>query len=270
MTQSLFKGIGTRGGVRGGKDQFQWDQVKVDKYREYYLGQTVKTRPNWWATKFTPDAVKAEAGGKGGASKKTGSVASSAASTVAKPGTSTTAPPRIGDPTMRALEKELMNEALGIVPAKDRRRQRPMDQFEVLQAVRRGTTAEIIGDPLITERVGGIGFGVAPKHNMTGSSSTTKSSTKGLEGGGGFLEGFEHVEIRNDGGSDSDDAAEAGRKRKGDGTEAAEVAVKPDVDERKTKKHRYEKKHKDHKDKDHKKDHKHKHKEHKHGHKDKS
>lgn len=35
----------TRGGVRGGKDQFDWDDVKVDKYRENYLGEGVhKTR----------------------------------------------------------------------------------------------------------------------------------------------------------------------------------------------------------------------------------
>lgn len=28
-----------RGGVRGGKDQFEWEDVKVDKHRENYLGE---------------------------------------------------------------------------------------------------------------------------------------------------------------------------------------------------------------------------------------
>ena len=28
----------SRGGVRGGKDQFNWDDVKEDKDRENYLG----------------------------------------------------------------------------------------------------------------------------------------------------------------------------------------------------------------------------------------
>lgn len=28
----------SRGGSRGGKDQFDWDDVKADKYRENYLG----------------------------------------------------------------------------------------------------------------------------------------------------------------------------------------------------------------------------------------
>ena len=32
----------SRGGSRGGKDQFDWDDVKADKYRENYLG-TVNT-----------------------------------------------------------------------------------------------------------------------------------------------------------------------------------------------------------------------------------
>lgn len=27
-----------RGGTRGGKDQFEWEDVKVDKHRENYLG----------------------------------------------------------------------------------------------------------------------------------------------------------------------------------------------------------------------------------------
>ena len=30
----------SRGGVRGGKDQFNWEDVKTDKERENYLGRT--------------------------------------------------------------------------------------------------------------------------------------------------------------------------------------------------------------------------------------
>ena len=32
----------SRGGVRGGKDQFDWEDVKADKYRENYLGHSLK------------------------------------------------------------------------------------------------------------------------------------------------------------------------------------------------------------------------------------
>lgn len=31
-----------RGGTRGGKDQFNWENVRADKDREYYLGHSVK------------------------------------------------------------------------------------------------------------------------------------------------------------------------------------------------------------------------------------
>ena len=33
----------TRGGTRGGGDQFDWDDVKVDKHRENYLGTLLCT-----------------------------------------------------------------------------------------------------------------------------------------------------------------------------------------------------------------------------------
>ena len=33
------KGMQIRAGNRGGRDQFDWEDVKVDKYRENYLGE---------------------------------------------------------------------------------------------------------------------------------------------------------------------------------------------------------------------------------------
>lgn len=38
----------SRGGVRGGADQFNWDDVKSDKYRENYLGHSVKAPVGRW------------------------------------------------------------------------------------------------------------------------------------------------------------------------------------------------------------------------------
>ena len=38
----------TRGGVRGGKDQFKWDDVKTDKDRECYLGHSVMAPVGRW------------------------------------------------------------------------------------------------------------------------------------------------------------------------------------------------------------------------------
>jgi hypothetical protein len=38
----------TRDGARGGRDQFSWDQVKDDKYRENYLGHSVLAPVGRW------------------------------------------------------------------------------------------------------------------------------------------------------------------------------------------------------------------------------
>lgn len=38
----------TRGGTRGGKDQFSWDDVKSDKDRECYLGHSVMAPVGRW------------------------------------------------------------------------------------------------------------------------------------------------------------------------------------------------------------------------------
>lgn len=38
----------TRGGVRGGKDQFTWESVKTDKDRECYLGHSLKAPVGRW------------------------------------------------------------------------------------------------------------------------------------------------------------------------------------------------------------------------------
>lgn len=44
---SLYNGP-PRGGARGGKDQFNWENVKSDKDREFYLGHSVKALAGRW------------------------------------------------------------------------------------------------------------------------------------------------------------------------------------------------------------------------------
>ena len=36
-----------RGGTRGGQDQFDWEDVKVDKHRENYLGKEIELMHAW-------------------------------------------------------------------------------------------------------------------------------------------------------------------------------------------------------------------------------
>ncbi|KAG0229749.1 hypothetical protein BGW42_001352 [Actinomortierella wolfii] len=38
----------SRGGVRGGRDQFSWEQVKEDKHRENYLGNSLLAPVGRW------------------------------------------------------------------------------------------------------------------------------------------------------------------------------------------------------------------------------
>ena len=50
----MFGGGPTRyreGGTRGGRDQFSWDTVKDDKFRDYYLGSTSKLAGEQWYEK---------------------------------------------------------------------------------------------------------------------------------------------------------------------------------------------------------------------------
>jgi len=65
--KSIFIGVGDRGGNRGGKDQFDWNDVKGDKYKDFYLGSSVKagrqtTDVSWvFRGKKEPDLTADEA-----------------------------------------------------------------------------------------------------------------------------------------------------------------------------------------------------------------
>eukprot|EP00727_Mastigamoeba_balamuthi_P001224 m51a1_g11099 hypothetical protein (324) ;mRNA; r:46122-47504 len=136
----IYSEIGKRGGCRGGKpDQFEWGSLKADKYRECYLGQSLHVQPNWWGAKFTVDAVRAEAG--------PAAARSAAAAELA---------------AVRLQEEQLMREALGLAPAKDRRRLKQMDKFDLMEAVKREAKPEQ-ADPREAERGAGVGFGLSKR-----------------------------------------------------------------------------------------------------------
>ncbi|KAA8534568.1 hypothetical protein F0562_032085 [Nyssa sinensis] len=133
----------TRGGVRGGRDQFSWEDVKADKHRENYLGHSIKAPVgrwqkgkdlHWYARDKKSESAEMEA----------------AKEEIRK---------------IKEQEEQAMREALGLAP---RRASRPqgnrLDKHEFSELVKRGSTAEDLGaGHAEAAHVHGLGFSRAPR-----------------------------------------------------------------------------------------------------------
>ncbi|KAK9056478.1 hypothetical protein SSX86_023839 [Deinandra increscens subsp. villosa] len=133
----------SRGGVRGGRDQFSWDDVKVDKYRENYIGHSLKAPVGRWqkgkdlhwyardkkANQKDLDAAKEEIR------------------------------------RIKEEEEQAMREALGLAPKRSAKPQsNKLDKHEFSELVKRGSTAEDLGaGHAEAAHVQGLGFAKAPK-----------------------------------------------------------------------------------------------------------
>ncbi|PAN36698.1 hypothetical protein PAHAL_6G302800 [Panicum hallii] len=138
----------TRGGVRGGRDQFKWDDVKVDKYRENYLGHSVKAPVGRWQKgkdlfwyardkkSDTEDALKEEIR------------------------------------RVKEEEEQAMREALGLAPKRSNRPQgNRLDKHEYAELIKRGSTAEDLGaGHAEAAQVQGLGLYKAPRDEGESSS----------------------------------------------------------------------------------------------------
>lgn len=85
------------GGTRGGRDQFNWEDVKADRHRENYIGASVKGRVGRWANAKDVDWWTRERGGGAGSAEAREAARAEAAA-------------------VRAREEALMDEALGLRP----------------------------------------------------------------------------------------------------------------------------------------------------------
>lgn len=146
----------TRGGVRGGRDQFKWDDVKVDKHRENYLGHSIMAPVGRWqkgkdlhwynrdknSQKSDMEAAKEEI------------------------------------KRIKELEEEAMREVLGLAPKRASRPQgNRLDKHEFTELVKRGSTAEDLGaGHSEAAQVNGLGFSRAPRSRED--SSSLQSSIK--------------------------------------------------------------------------------------------
>ncbi|OQS02430.1 T-complex protein 1 subunit zeta [Thraustotheca clavata] len=116
------------GGTRGGQDQFKWEDVKNDKYRENYLGHSLNAPVGRWAkgkdlTWYAKNKDEQKA---------------ALAEEIA---------------IARQRDEDLMNEALGIAP-KRKREASGLDANEMKELLKRGETERGVDD---AERVQGVG-----------------------------------------------------------------------------------------------------------------
>ncbi|XP_052187827.1 uncharacterized protein LOC127798352 [Diospyros lotus] len=132
----------TRGGVRGGRDQFTWDDVKVDKHRENYLGHSIKAPVGRWQKGkdlhwYTRDK------------NSLSSDAEAAKEEIRK---------------IKEEEEQAMREALGLAPKRaNQPRGTRLDKHEFSELVKRGSTAEDLGaGHAEAARVQGLGFSRLP------------------------------------------------------------------------------------------------------------
>nr|ACU14918.1 unknown [Glycine max] len=148
----------TRGGVRGGRDQFTWEDVKVDKHRENYLGHSIKAPVGRWQKGkdlfwYTRD-------------KKSQNAEMEAAKEEIK--------------RIKEEEEQAMREALGLAPKRSNHPQgNRLDKHEFSELVKRGSTAEDLGaGHAEAARVQGLGFAREPRPwEESGSSKLSLSDT---------------------------------------------------------------------------------------------
>ncbi|CAM9309203.1 unnamed protein product [Chrysoparadoxa australica] len=121
------------GGTRGGASQFQWEDVKLDKQRELYLGHSIQAPVGrwqkgkdlkWWSKKGSEPSMAEKA-------------------------------------AIRAQDEDMINEALGLAP-KRAKAVTGLDDAEMKQALARGETERDFTD---IERVSGLGAAPAKGHD---------------------------------------------------------------------------------------------------------
>nr|CAD1838516.1 unnamed protein product [Ananas comosus var. bracteatus] len=153
----------SRGGVRGGRDQFKWDDVKADKHRENYLGHSIKAPVGRWQKGkdlfwYTRD-------------KNSGSSNSDDAR-------------KEEIRRIKEEEEQAMREALGLAPKRASRPQgNRLDKYEYAELVKRGSTAEDLGaGHAEAAQVQGLGLYKVPRNreesfSLPGNLQEAKSNT---------------------------------------------------------------------------------------------
>ncbi|KAG8390805.1 hypothetical protein BUALT_Bualt01G0121800 [Buddleja alternifolia] len=212
----------TRGGVRGGRDQFNWDDVKVDKHRENYLGHSLKAPVNnilagkdlHWYTR----------------DKKFDSNAEAMKEEIRR---------------IKEEEEQAMREALGLAPKRATKSHgNRLDKHEFAELVKRGSTAEDLGaGHAEAAQVQGLGF-LRGGHPLEESSLPSSLKTESVEK---MNVPMPTTSARNDGEDSEDESSRKKRKQDEKKRERHEKREKrhsrDSVDKRKRKKDKGKRRH---------------------------
>ena len=130
------------GGCRGGQDQFKWEDVKADAYRESYLGHSLHAPVGRWQKgKDLLWYTKKDAGADGvnHAARLRAQAADERRAEIA---------------AVKQMEEDMMNQQLGLATKKRRVDGPGLEKSEVEALLARGTTSRAHDD---IERVSGLG-----------------------------------------------------------------------------------------------------------------
>ncbi|SPQ97767.1 Multiple myeloma tumor-associated protein 2-like N-terminal domain-containing protein [Plasmodiophora brassicae] len=135
-----------RGGTRGGQDQFKWEDVKSDKYRENYLGHSVKAPLGRWqkGRDLTWYAKEKKAGLSGHLSERERQMLE----------------------VVRQQEQEMLLEQIGAIPRKKRQAPEGVDAVKMKEILARGQIER--DEKFDVERVSGLGCGTSFHHTKIG------------------------------------------------------------------------------------------------------
>jgi hypothetical protein len=125
----------SRGGVRGGRDQFSWDKVKNDKHRENYLGHSIHAPVGKWQEgKDLLWYTKDRAGQQDALGKEKAEI--------------------------QKRERDKMNEYLGLKKPSSKKRSSEVNREQLKEVLKR----EEYEDEDRAERVSGLGYEPAATH----------------------------------------------------------------------------------------------------------